>query len=50
MYIIDAKNDEKYFLVINCETNQAIKISKSCNTLDAVKKLVGTINIKEIIE
>lgn len=49
MYTIDAKNDPKYFLVINNETGKAIKIAKSCNDLEAVKKLVGLINIKEII-
>lgn len=48
MYTIDAKNDPKYFLVIN-EDGNAIKIAKSCNDLEAVKKLVGLINIKEII-
>ncbi len=50
VYIIDAKSDEKYFLVISCETGRNIKISKKCNNLEDIKKLIGTINIKEIIE
>ena len=48
MYTIDTKSDDKYFIVINPEGFK-IRISKSCNTLDAVKKLIGLINIKEII-
>ena len=50
MYIIDAKSDAKYFLVTNCVSGHTIKIAKSCNDLAAVKKLVGLVNIKEIIE
>lgn len=50
MYIIDAKSDDKYFLVINCDTGFPIKIAKSCNDLESVKKLVGIVNIKEIIQ
>lgn len=47
-YVIDTKKNDKYFIVINPEGFE-IKISKKCNTLDAVKKLIGLINIKEII-
>lgn len=49
MYTIDTKSNDKYFIVINNNDNTRIKVAKSCNTLDAVKKLVGLINIKEII-
>ena len=48
MYTIDTKSDDKYFIVINPEGFK-IRISKASNTLDAVKKLIGLINIKEII-
>lgn len=48
MYTIDTKSDEKYFIVINPDGFK-VKISKACNTLDQVKKLIGLINIKEII-
>lgn len=48
MYTIDTKSDDKYFIVINPEGFK-IKISKASNTLDQVKKLIGLINIKEII-
>lgn len=50
MYIIDAKSDDKYFLVINCESKTKIKIAKSCNDLESVKKIIGIVNIKEIIK
>ena len=49
MYTIDTKSNDKYFIVINNETGNEIKIAKSCNDLDAVKKLLGVVNIKEII-
>ena len=47
-YVIDTKADNDYFIVINPQGFK-IKISKRSNTLDAVKKLIGLINIKEII-
>lgn len=49
MYTIDTKSDDKYFIVTNNDTGSKVKISKASNTLDAVKKLIGLINIKEII-
>lgn len=49
MYIIDTKSNDKYFLVTNTESGNTIKIAKSCNDLDSVKKMVGIVNIKEII-
>lgn len=49
MYTIDTKSNADYFLVINNEKGTSVKISKASNTLDAVKKLVGLVNIKEII-
>jgi len=48
MYTIDTKKDAKYFIVTD-PLGKSIKIAKSCNTLEDVKKLIGTINIKEII-
>ena len=49
MYTIDTKKDDKYFIIKNNNTGSEFKISKSCNTLDAFKKLIGLVNIKEII-
>lgn len=49
MYTIDTKKSKRYFLVINNFTGFVTKVAKSCNTLENVKKLVGLINIKEII-
>ena len=48
MYIIDTKKDNKHFIVTDPLGN-SIKIAKSCNTLEDVKKLVGLLNIKKII-
>jgi len=48
MYTIDSKSDDNYFIVTD-PLGKSIKISKSCNDLEDVKKLVGLINIKEII-
>ena len=48
MYTIDTKSDEKYFIVIN-PNGFKVKISKASNTLDAVIKLIGLVNIKEVI-
>ena len=48
MYTIDTKKDDKYFIVTD-PLGKSIKISKRCNTLEAVKKLIGLINIKKII-
>lgn len=49
MYIIDAKSDKDYFVVLYEDGNQFVKISKRGNTLETVKKFIGIINIKEII-
>lgn len=49
MYIIDAKSDKDYFIVLYEDGKQFIKISKRGNTLETVKKFIGIINIKEII-
>lgn len=50
MYTIDTKSNEKYFIVINNDSKNQIKIAKSCNTLEDVKRFVGIINLKEVIE
>jgi len=49
MYIIDTKKDDKYFIVTDL-LGKSIKIAKSCNTLEDVKKFVGLENIQAIIE
>ena len=48
MYIIDTKKDDKHFIVTD-PLGKSIKIAKSCNSLEDVKKFVGLINIKKII-
>ena len=49
MYTIDTKSDEKYFIVLKEDGTEFCKVAKSCNTLDQVKKLIGLVNIKEVI-
>ena len=49
MYTIDTKKDEKFFIVINNQTNISVRVSKACNTLEQVKQQIGLLNIKEVI-
>ena len=49
MYTIDAKSDDNYFIVIRESDKKTFIIAKKGNDLEAVKKLIGLINIKEII-
>ena len=49
IYIIDTKASTTHFIVKDTSTGFNIKVSKAKNTLDDVKKLVGLINIKEVI-
>lgn len=49
MYIIDAKSNDKHFIIRYEDGKELVKIAKSCNTLEDVKKFVGLMNIKEII-
>lgn len=48
MYVIDTKKDDKHFIVTD-PLGKSIKIAKSCNSLEDVKKLVGLLNIKKVI-
>ena len=48
MYIIDTKKDDKYFIITD-PLGGNWKIAKSCNSLEDVKKFIGSSNIKEII-
>lgn len=47
-YIINTRIDKNYFLCIR-EDGKSFKISKIGNTIEDVKKFIGTMNIKEII-
>lgn len=48
-YIIDTKSNDKHFIVLKENGNEFCKISKIDNTLDDVKRFIGTMNIKEVI-
>lgn len=51
MYIIDKSLNEKYFIILvvsDLGEQELFKISKSSNTLESVKKIIGEENIKEI--
>ena len=47
--IIDTKSDEKHYVVLKEDGKQFCFIAKSNNTLDDVKRFIGTMNIKEVI-
>ena len=47
--IIDTKSDEKHYVVLKEDGTQFCLIAKSNNTLDDVKRFIGTMNIKEVI-
>ena len=49
-YIIDTKSDEKHYVILKEDGTQFCLITKSNNTLDDVKRFIGTMNIKEVIE
>lgn len=49
IYIIDTKASATHFIIKDTTTGFNIKVSKNKNTLDDVKKLIGLINIKEVI-
>lgn len=48
-YIIDAKTDEKHFIILKEDGKQFCLISKNGNTLEDVKRFIGTMNIKEVV-
>lgn len=48
MYIIDTKQNENYFIILK-DNKEFMRIGKKTNTLETVKKFIGSSNIKEII-
>ena len=48
-YIIDKTSNDNYYLVKKENGKELCKIAKKCNDLEAVKRLIGVFNIKEII-
>ena len=48
-FIIDTKSDEKHFVILKEDGKEFCKISKSANSLETVKRFIGTMNIKEIL-
>lgn len=48
MYIIDTKKDDNYFIILK-DNKEYMRIGKKTNTLETVKKFIGSSNIKEII-
>ena len=48
-YIIDTKSDEKHYVILKEDGKQFCLISKNGNSLDDVKRFIGTMNIKEVI-
>ena len=48
-YIIDTNSDEKHFIILKEDGKQFCLISKNGNTLEDVKRFIGTMNIKEVI-
>ena len=47
--IIDTKSDEKHYVILKEDGKQFCLITKKGNTLDDVKRFIGTMNIKEVI-
>ena len=48
-YIIDTKINENYYIIRDANDNELFKISKNGNDLEAVKRMVGVLFIKEVI-
>ena len=48
-YIIDTKTNAKLFIILKEDGKEFCKISKKANTLEDVKRFIGTMNIKEVI-
>ena len=48
MFIIDTKSNENYFIILK-DNKEYMRIGKKTNTLETVKKFIGSENIKEII-
>ena len=48
MYIIDTKQNENYFIILK-DNKEYMRIGKKTNTLETVKKFIGSKNIKEVI-
>lgn len=49
-FIIDVKSNDKHFIITKEDGQEFCKISKKDNTLDDVKRFIGTMNIKEVVE
>lgn len=47
-YIIDTKSNDNYFVILKEDGSQFVTISKKCNTLESVKRLIGVLHIKEV--
>lgn len=48
-YIIDTKSDDKHFIILKEDGKQFCLIAKKGNSLEDVKRFIGTMNIKEVI-
>lgn len=48
-FIIDTKSNENYYIIRYENGNELTKFSKRGNDLEAVKRFVGIMNIKEVI-
>ena len=48
-FIIDTKINDKLFVILKEDGKEFCKMSKSANSLETVKRFIGTMNIKEII-
>ena len=48
-YIIDTKSDEKHFIILKEDGKQFCLIAKKGNSLEDVKRFIGTMNIKGVI-
>lgn len=47
--IVDCTSNDNYFVITYLNGKQYAKISKKCNTLENVKRLIGVLNIEKII-
>lgn len=48
-FIIDTKTNDKLFVILKEDGKEFCKMSKSANSLEDIKRFIGTMNIKEII-
>lgn len=48
-YIIDTKSDEKHYVILKEDGKVVCLIAKKGNTLDDVKRFIGTMHVKEVI-